>query len=115
MEYLEHLETDSFDSPVKIRIGAKNEDSITPGYSIEKFLEEQGLEQGETFDVAVDIGDTPRKEFAFDASKVEDPNQTIDEIRSIVESFNEPPEFDSEEKIDEWESHNAVILDVIGV
>lgn len=122
MEYLEHLETDSFESPVKIRIGKKKnkEPHITPGISIENLFKETGLEFGETYDVAISTEGEHRKEFAFDAEHVDNPNQLVEDIHNIVDEFNELPDrnlgYKSREELEEdWEKHKAAVLDVSGL
>jgi hypothetical protein len=81
MSYLNHLNTKGFENPVKIRVTVENEEYedsvILPSYDLLKILENSSLPASK-----------PRRtEVAFDAEEVENPEQTLDSLTEVVDSF----------------------------
>lgn len=102
MPYLDHLNDDTFTQSVRFRIRGEDEETFLPSYDIDKLLRQRhNLTMGETCDAALTVNE-PRAEFAFDATAVDDPETVIDEVETLIENYNEPPEDMPEDEHDTW-------------
>ena len=108
MSYLDHLNDDVFERPVRLRLVGENEDSLLPSYDVGRLLRVQyGLDDSE-YDVALTV-DESRAEFAFEGAAVDDVNAVIEDIKSLIEQYNTPPEDLPDAKLDEWRQHDAAL------
>ena len=106
MDYLDHLNDDVFEQPVRLRLVGENEDSMLPSYDVGRLLrEEYGLAESE-YDVALTLNES-RAEFAFEGAAVDDVDAAIEDIKALIEQYNTPPEDLPDAKLDEWRQHDA--------
>lgn len=109
-DYAEHLDTRLFDKPVRFRIEANGE-TILPTYEIGNILGRQyGLDQPSEYDAALFVDET-RAEFAFDAAVV-DADEVLNDVRTLLDNYNIPPEDLSEDAKGEWRSITVTMTDV---
>jgi cytochrome c553 len=112
----EHLEYGNFDDPVVFRITYIGQRTIIPSYETSKILRKRyGLDENSELDqVSGGLGDDERLywEFAFDASKVSDPESPISDIRDMLEAYNTPPEDLTEEQQEEWRESTVKITKI---
>lgn len=109
MDYLEHLDTDGFESPVKFRITGPD-GIIFPNRAVEKTLDQ--VLPTDAYDVALTPTE-PRSEFAFDAAET-DADTVLKEVQLVLGKYNTPPDdltdWGEIETEDEWRERFTVEL-----
>lgn len=112
MTYFDHLDDEAFARSVRFRVTSDNPDAILPSADIELLLSnDYHLDMGTTYDVALTVDDA-RAEFAFDATAVDDKDAVIEDVKTLIENFNTPPDDLPNDKRDEWQAENVELADV---
>lgn len=113
MDYMDHLNYNEFKEPVLIRLVGASDNAILPTSDIDRLLSEKyGLDRDSTLDVALTIGES-RAEISFDGAAVENAQEVIDDIKTMVENFNEVPDDRPDLDEDEWKNQYHVHIDDI--
>jgi hypothetical protein len=91
-DWFDHLNIDSFEKPVSIRIVRDTEGTMFPSYDIERLLQRvHGLNHTEDIDCAYGVEEN-RREIAFDAAEVDDLGAVFDNIGRLLDQYNQPPD-----------------------
>lgn len=118
--FTKHLEYDEFGYPVLFRVACEGKQTIIPSYEIGEVV------MGEKHELQSDIerdciggglesGEDIWWGFAFDGATIENPQDVIDDVETLLKNYNRPPEDLSEEGKQEWRQSTVVITDVIGL
>lgn len=120
-DYQSHLYYDEFKKPTLFRIECVKGKTIIPSVDIELqiFTELHNLEANH-YDVAAEIIETDdgieqAYEFAFDATEVDDPKSILDDVQTLLQNYNEPPDDLPEEGKEKWREAIVAISHITGL